>query len=276
MDTTSQEPALMAGACLDEPVVEPFLDGEIVYFSARSPQKETDNEDGLAIIPMGARRGILAVTDGLGGHAGGTQATTHALQALIKAGLDATQDEDFGDSSVRAAILNGIESANERILGMGTGSGTVLAVAEFHGHAVRPYHVGDAEILVVGRRGKVKLQTVSHSPVGYAVEAGLIDHADALHHEYRHIVSNYVGFPEMRIEVGAVLTLQRYDTLIMGSDGLFDNLHTKEVTQHIRKGSLIDAAQRLIEIGQDRMNNPVAGVPSKPDDFTFIMYRRTS
>lgn len=266
----------MAGACLDGPVHEPFLNGEVVYFSARSPQKESENEDGLAVVPIADSRGILAVTDGLGGHVGGTQATTFALQALIDSALDVQQDDGLEDSAVRTAILNGIEDANQRILEMGTGAGTVLAVAEFDGNAVRPYHVGDAEILVVGRHGKVKLQTVSHSPVGYAVEAGLIDHADALHHEYRHIVSNYVGFPEMRIEVGAILKLRRYDTLIMGSDGLFDNLHTKEVVQLIRKGALMQAAQRLVQLGQERMSNAVGGTPCKPDDFTFIMYRRTS
>src|SRR6478672_9401899 len=51
-----------------------FLGGTAAVFSTRSPQKETPNEDVAAIWPMGLTSGVLAVADGLGGHAGGERA----------------------------------------------------------------------------------------------------------------------------------------------------------------------------------------------------------
>ncbi|MGI9590762.1 MAG: PP2C family protein-serine/threonine phosphatase, partial [Myxococcota bacterium] len=81
-------------------------------------------------------------------------------------------------------------------------------------------------ILLIGQRGRVKLQTVDHSPVGFAVEAGLLDADAALHHEDRHIISNFVGGADLRIEMGSGLHLAERDTLCLASDGLADNLRT--------------------------------------------------
>ena len=162
---------------------------------------------------------------------------------------------------LRTAILNGIENANRAVSALGIGAGTTLAAVEIQNGLGRPYHVGDSMILVVGQRGKVKLQTVSHSPVGYAMEAGVLDEAEAMHHEDRHLVSNVIGIPDMRIEIGGAVKLSRYDTLLLASDGLFDNLYLDEIIQHIRKGPLAQAAARLVEQCQQRMNQHVPGVP---------------
>ncbi len=128
-------------------------------------------------------------------------------------------------------------------------------------------------ILVMGQRGKIKLQTVSHSPVGFAVEAGVIDEAEAMHHEDRHLVSNVLGASDMRIEVGSTLTLSPRDTLLLSSDGLFDNLHRDEIVERMRKGPLLEAARRLGQDSVRRMTRPVGENPSKPDDLTFVVLR---
>jgi len=148
-----------------------------------------------------------------------------------------------------------------------------MAIAEIQGRTVRPYHVGDSMILVVGQRGKTKLQTISHSPVGYAVEAGLLDETEAMHHDQRHLVSNLIGTPDMRIEVGSTIELGRYDTLLLASDGLFDNLHTEEIVERIRKGPLKRVMRTLVEDCRRRMQQPEEGQPSKPDDLTFVVFR---
>ena len=82
-------------------------------------------------------------------------------------------------------------------------------------------------------RGRVKLQTISHSPVGYAVESGMLDDQEAMHHEERHVVSNIIGTPEMRIEIGPPIDLATYDTLLVATDGLADNLHIEEIIERI-------------------------------------------
>ena len=130
-------------------------------------------------------------------------------------------------------------------------------------------------VLVIGGRGKIKYQTISHSPVGFAVEAGLLDEDQALHHEDRHVVSNFVGSQEMRIEVGPTLQLTTQDRVLLASDGLFDNLTIDEVVTLARKGPLRRAVRELSRQVHQRMTRPVEGLPSKPDDTTILVYRPT-
>jgi serine/threonine protein phosphatase PrpC len=177
-------------------------------------------------------------------------------------------------SALRTVILDAIESANRAVVDLGTGVATTLAVVEINAGSVRPYHVGDSMILVVGQRGRIKLQTVSHSPVGFAVEAGVLDEREAMHHQDRHLVSNVVGAPNMRIEVGSALPLAARDTVLLASDGLSDNLHTREIADRIRVGRLGVAADRLAREARRRMGTPASGEPSKPDDLTVVGFRR--
>ncbi len=118
----------------------------------------------------------------------------------------------------------------------------------------------------------MKFATLPHSPVGYAVEAGYLDERQALLHEDRHIVSNLVGTREMRIDLGAPYSMAPFDTLLLASDGLFDNLPAGEIVSIIRKGRREEAATRLARRCAEVMSG-VSGEPSKPDDFSFVLYR---
>ncbi|MBT8485111.1 MAG: serine/threonine-protein phosphatase [Phycisphaerales bacterium] len=254
---------------MSEPRRDRVPTGEVVTYSAKSPARDTDNEDAAAVIPLPGGRLVLAVADGVGGHVAGADASALAVGAIAESVSAAPADT----ADLRPAILNGIETANAQISDLGVGAATTVSVVEITGSALRPYHVGDSVILVVGQRGKLRLETVAHSPVGYALEAGLIDANEAMHHEDRHLVSNVVGSPDMRIEVGAVLRLHPRDTVVLGSDGLFDNLHRDEVIEMVRKGPLLKQAAAVSVLGRERMLDPDAGHPSKPDDLTFTLYR---
>ena len=174
---------------------------------------------------------------------------------------------------LRDAILNGFEEANRVVRERLAGAATTLAVVELQGRVIRPYHAGDSTIRVVGQRGKIKLQTVSHSPVGYAVESGFLDREEAMHHEERHLISNMIGSPDMHITIGAPLALADRDTLLVASDGLSDNLHRHEIVDRIRKGPIRKVSDRLQRDALQRMTGMSNDHPSKPDDLTFIVYR---
>jgi serine/threonine protein phosphatase PrpC len=148
-----------------------------------------------------------------------------------------------------------------------------LAVVEIGKAFVRSYHVGDSFVLVAGQRGRIKLQTIAHSPVGYAVEAGMLDEQEAMHHEERHVISNAVGSSDMRIELGAPLALAPRDTLLVASDGLSDNLHMEEIVAAIRTGPLLTVSRTLAERALARMRGEGGSEPSKPDDLTFMLFR---
>ncbi|UCE87643.1 MAG: serine/threonine-protein phosphatase [Deltaproteobacteria bacterium] len=251
---------------------EPFLTlacGRVAVYSARCPDRDGANEDAASVLAIDSERGVLAVADGVGGQAGGENAAEIALRCLKQA-VTRTQRSE---TSLRGAILDACESANHAVMDLGIGAATTLAIAEIAGPTLRPYHVGDSAILVVGQRGKVKLQTISHSPVGYAVESGLIAEHEAMHHDERHLISNAVGAPDMRIEIGSPLRLAPRDTVLLATDGLFDNLAIGEIVDAIRTKPLSVVAEHLAGRVGERMREPAEGEPSKPDDVTFILFR---
>ncbi|MHC4992103.1 MAG: PP2C family protein-serine/threonine phosphatase [Planctomycetota bacterium] len=242
--------------------------GSVALWSARCPGKERPNEDAAAVINVGNGRSILAVADGLGGQPAGARAAALAVESLARCVAEHRTDE-----SLRPAIIDAFERANTKVTELGVGAATTLAVVEIDGTAARPYHAGDSMIVVAGQRSRMKLKTVSHSPVGYAVEAGLLDEHEAMHHEDRHLISNMLGCDHMHIEVGPTVRLRPRDTIILASDGLFDNLHVEEIVELARVGPLVEVADRISAAARRRMLSPEPGLPSKPDDVTFIIHR---
>ncbi len=264
----SPQGRLVAGISLEAPERLGIAGGEAILFTRASPDRDA-NEDAAGLFPLGPG-GVLAVADGVGGLPAGESASRTVLECL----WDALLAADPSAESLRGSILDGIEAGNQALLANGSGAATTLAVAELRGRELRTYHVGDASILLVGQRGRIKCQTVAHSPVGYAQEAGLLDEEEALDHDQRHLISNAVGTPDMRIEVGSPITMAPRDTLLLATDGLFDNLLLYEIVEAIRRGPLDRATHTLQTTCRRRMRGEEPG-PSKPDDATLVLFRAT-
>lgn len=253
---------------MESPGILEVIGGSVALFTRRSPQKETFNEDSVVLIPAPGDAIVLAVADGLGGLPAGNTASAIAVEMLD----NSVRSADAG--SLREAVLDGIELANREILDLGTGAATTLAVVEIRGDILRSYHVGDAGVLVTGQRGRRRLQTVPHSPTGYAQEAGLINEAEALDHKERNLVSNVVGSHDLRIEIGSLLRIAPRDTVLVASDGLLDNFLSEEIVEIIRCGKLQLAADTLAIEALSRMEGTEPeNVGGHPDDLSFILYR---
>jgi serine/threonine protein phosphatase PrpC len=253
-----------------EPITVGLAGGRAAMLSCRSPAKTSNNEDSSGLIPIDGTTGVLAVADGVGGQRAGDRASAEAILSITAA----VEEGTAAGTEIRSSILNGFERASARIREIGIGAGTTLAVLEIKDSIVRPYHVGDSFVLIVGQRGVLRLETMPHSPTGYAVMAGFLDQKEALLHEERHIICNMLGSNDMRIELGSALKLKPKDTVLLASDGLSDNLNSQEIVEIIRTGALEDAAQQLLSRVQRRMTvDEGAEKPSKPDDLTFILYR---
>ncbi len=242
--------------------------GAAVAWAAPRPGAAA-SEDSLLVMSLGPESALIAVADGMGGVPGGGDAATRAVSALESA----VEEGLAAGLPLRTVVMNGIERANESVLEMANGAATTLAVAEISGGLVRAYNVGDSEVIVIGQRGRLKLRTVSHSPVGFAIQAGLVDHDEALHHEDRHIVSNFVGSRDMRIEVGTPVKLAPNDTVVVCSDGLVDNLTLAQIGEIIRCGRLDRRLRKLAEATAQRMQAGEGPMPSKPDDLSIVAYR---
>ncbi len=270
-EPTQQEHVLILDGAVEPDQAEMAVaGGSAIALTRRDPEKTTENEDTVAVIPYGPGAAILVVADGAGGLPAGKRASLTAVTTLA-ASLQAAMDKTM---LLRTAILNGIEAANEAVMALGNGSATTMTVMTIEGLIARSYQIGDSEGLVVGQRGAVKLQTTAHSPTGFAVEAGFLDQRDALHHEERHLVSNFLGTPDMRIDVGAGIELRPRDTVVVATDGLTDNVHHEEIIEHVRKGPLLASAMAVADLAGRRMAGDGAGEPSKPDDLSLILFRK--
>ncbi|MBT8088377.1 MAG: protein phosphatase 2C domain-containing protein [Gammaproteobacteria bacterium] len=243
--------------------------GVAIAYTCKCPEKETENEDSVAIVPYGPDAVVLVVADGAGGLPAGKRASLTAVTTLADS-LRASRQQA---TLLRTAILNGIEAANDAVLAFGNGSATTMTVVAVEDHFARSFQIGDSEAIVVGQRGRVRLQTTAHSPTGFAVEAGFLDEREALHHADRHLVSNLIGMSNMRVDVGAAVRLNQRDTIMIASDGLMDNVHVGEIIERIRKGPLEEAMERTVTLAAQRMRNFGSSQPSKPDDLSLILFR---
>jgi len=244
--------------------------GSLVAYTGPAPDRDSDNEDTVAAIPYGPDAAVLVIADGAGGMPGGRRASETAV-TVLEASLMRAMNETI---LLRTAILDGIEAANQAILDIGNGSATTLTVVTIEGRTARMYQIGDSEAMIVGQRGLIKAQTMPHSPTGFAVEAGFLDQRAALHHEDRHLVSNFIGTSDMRIDVGAAVELDSRDTVLLASDGLTDNIHRDEIVEFMRKGALDKALDVIIYRAVRRMTVESKTLPSKPDDLSLILFRK--
>lgn len=242
--------------------------GTVSIFSARSPDRRRVNEDAAALIPVGKSAAVLAVADGVGGLPAGAEAAATVIAALMRhVGM-----AGGNVSGLRDAILTAVEDANRRILSRGAGSATTLALAELHADSVRTYHVGDSIILLTNRHGAIKTETLAHSPIGYAVESGLLSNTAAVRHGERYLVSNVIGSPDLHVSVGALIPFAAHDTLLIATDGLTDNVGKRRIVELIRNGSLEACSKTLTDMARRRMAG--RSKTARPDDLTLILYRR--
>jgi len=241
--------------------------GKVVILCRRCPGKSEPNDDSAAVIQTSNGAVVLIAADGIGGAPAGHKASAIAVDSVAQCVEEADATGDL-----RPAILDGIELANRGILDLGIGAATTLAVVEIQNQIARAYQVGDSTTLVIGQRGALKWKSTPHSPVGYAVESGMLEEAEAMHHDERHIVSNLVGSRDMHIDIGPCRRLAPRDTVVVGSDGLFDNLHLNEVIERARIGKPLDRVMELAKLATTRMTGSLSDVPGKPDDLTVLLF----
>ena len=169
--------------------------------------------------------------------------------------------------------MNGLGVADSLVVGPGNVIVTLCHFLSSPATLAAVPSVGDSGVLGFTPFGELRMQTIAHSPVGYAIEAGVLDELEAMLHADRHLVSNVIGDPHMHVELSSALELESGDTYVIASDGLFDNIHTPEIVRYLHKGSLSQSTRQLVEECRRRMLQPTEGQPSKPDDLTLIAFR---
>ncbi len=174
-----------------------------------------DNEDSGF-----AGRTLLAVADGMGGHAAGELASSTAIATLAE--LDS---EELSGDEVLTALDDAIVTSAERIAqfvqadparaGMGT---TVTAIA-WRGGRIAVVHVGDSRAYVL-RDGELSQITRDHTYVQSLVDVGRLTPEQARHHPKRNLMLRAIDgnqVPERDLSVREARVGDRY---LLCSDGL--------------------------------------------------------
>ncbi|MCB0356045.1 MAG: protein phosphatase 2C domain-containing protein [Bdellovibrionales bacterium] len=239
---------------------------EIISFTSKCPTKKTEpNEDAIGILPLDDGSIVLAIADGAGGYPSGEKTSYLAVQTL----LDKVSELSSNKEKLRDAVIEGIESANVKIIDANLGGRTTLTVCTLNEDKSRFYQIGDSGALISGQKGALIFETLQQSPVGYGVEAGLIHEDEALSHPQLNQVNNLMGEANMSIHIGPIIALKIYDTLLMATDGILDNFSKSELIEIIRKGTLEEVISALTQIFLPEHKDKLR----KNDDYSFILCR---
>ena len=254
---------------------------EIVYYSQKLASK-TINEDGLAIfaIPRGV---ALVVTDGVGGSHQSYRAVNQVLNDLNN--FFSNYDYENKDTVFSDDINKKLQQINTKILNLDNPPQTTLSMAVIQSKKITVFQVGDSGTLLTGLKGKLKFMTPFQSIVGELLTANKITEKDALVHPDLNIVNNVMGhekcyvsnfLSEEVLKSNKTNKISKHDTLLLATDGLFDNYISQELIDIIRTGALKDIAELLRVSVSENINIITKQKLLKQDDVSFILCRRKS
>lgn len=207
---------------------------------------------------------LLAVADGLGGHARGDWASSRTLE-LLTVELPPLLAANTPDAALREATgrINWQLRAEAQTLSA-TGAATTLVLALIHGLAYWWLNIGDSRLYLQDADGLRQLSR-DHSWVQDQVELGALSPAEARLHPYRNMVTRTIGF-EVAVEpdIRGPFTLAAGETLLACSDGLFGPVADVEIGATLESHAPAEATRRLIELAND------AG---GPDNITVVVGR---
>ena len=232
----------------------------IGYFLNRNKDKHALNEDSLFIC-LKDKFICLGVCDGAGGHPKGKDASLTASKTII---------EYFKKNDpLKRNIVSLIESANDAILALKVGAHSAIAMSTIEEDVLRSFSVGDSEILYSNAHGSEIYSNIPQSQVGYKVESGILDQEASLDDPERNVVNNMMGDPSIRIEVASKLILKKGHTIIIGTDGLFDNISHEKLLNLMGTGSFEKSFEDLTQLCSERGEDW-----KKDDDIAFVVLRK--
>lgn len=215
-----------------------------------------ENQDRIAsVIEIDAA--LIAVFDGMGGHAEGAAAAELARRTLLER-FAATQPHPLLDPL--AFLHQALGAAHAGMVAMGMRMPLELrpratgAVCLVQDGTAWWAHVGDSRIYHL-RAGHVTRRTRDHSHVELLVQEGLISSQQAQNHPMRNYVETCLGgdplLPEMLI--GRSIHLEPGDALLVCSDGFWANLLDEDIAASLFSGvPLKTALQALTEFSVKR------------------------
>jgi protein phosphatase len=208
----------------------------------------SSNQDAYHVDAQGR---FFIVADGMGGHAGGQEASSIAT-ATIRQHLEKYWESDLATPQIleqamalaNKAILTDQKQHPER-----GDMGTTAVVLTFRTDKDdQPWcaHVGDSRLYRL-RGPKINAMTEDHTWIARAVREGELTVDQSRNHPWRHVLSQCLGREDMhRIDVQPI-EAQPGDRFLLCSDGLTEELPDTIIAAHLKSIRAVEsAAQALI------------------------------
>ncbi|MCD8488077.1 MAG: serine/threonine-protein phosphatase [Desertifilum sp.] len=192
------------------------------------------NQDSFYYDPEGR---FFIVADGMGGHAGGQEASRIAADTIKNYLLERWDSEDESGALLEAALLK----ANQAILldqnqhPERSDMGTTVVVLIFREADLQPWcaHVGDSRLYRL-RGPHLEQITEDHTWVARAMKEGILTPDQARVHPWRHVLSQCLGREDLgQVEIQQ-FEVQTGDRLLMCSDGLTEELSDLVIAQNLK------------------------------------------
>ncbi|CAB4862711.1 MAG: serine/threonine protein phosphatase [Actinobacteria bacterium] len=209
---------------------------------------------------------LIAVADGMGGHAGGEIASKIAiktLQGLMPMLTDTTIDSD----SIEDLLLNSLYTIDSEIGNYARevielrGMGTTLTALLTHNKSIALLHIGDSRCYRL--RGNIFEQLSNdHTVIQELLSQGAISETEALDHPQRSVLTQALMGDENIVPLLQVFDAKEGDRYLLCSDGLSGVLTEKEIKTFIKKNDKEDAIKALVD---------ATYIQGAPDNITVLI-----
>ena len=204
------------------------------------------NEDSAFVSPQ-----LIAVADGMGGHAAGEVASRIAVQVLhrLTPTLTAT---DIDEDSVSDLLMHSLHSIDEEIAAVAEeeiekrGMGTTLTALLVRDNHIALLHVGDSRCYRL-RGSALEQLSNDHTVIQELLDQGAISEAEAAEHPQRSMLTQALRGDGDVTPVLQVYEVKKGDRFLLCSDGLSGVLTEKEIKIGLKKSDKDEAVKFLVD-----------------------------
>ncbi len=198
--------------------------------------RRKSNQDAVLVHSFGEARTIVAVADGMGGHAAGEVASARALQTLV---VELEHGTDLG-AAIQAANL----AVHEQALAnpQQSGMGTTLVVLLREGDSYRIANVGDSRAYRIDAGGVAQI-TRDHSFVAEAVLEGRLSAEEVTRTPWRNALTRAVGTDaKTEADVFGPFPADSDHVVLLCSDGLYRTVPDADLQRYLVASDGLQAA----------------------------------
>lgn len=209
---------------------------------------------------------LIAVADGMGGHAGGEVASRIAIRTLQSMAAMLT-DETIDSDSSHDLIINSLHTIDTEIGDFSReaielrGMGTTLTALVIHNDAIALLHVGDSRCYRL-RGNTLEQLSNDHTIIQELLSQGAITPTEALDHPQRSVLTQALMGEGNIVPILQLYDAKAGDRYLLCSDGLSSVLTEKEIKLLIKKRDKKAAIKDLID---------ATYIQGAPDNITIVI-----